>query len=198
MALEHIQTNGTENGLTASNKINLGFTQCDQNAADIVILSDAILANQTQITTNIDNIDDNSAAIVALQEAKNTLDYQKRGSVSNISETYTRLCDMVTPTREAGIYMVGISGTYTFDQTNKSAYIRFSIDAGSSWFEFRREPKDNTDSNAVNYFFPLNFNGGNFHIIVEARKEDSNGTLDFQFIDVTFDSKRNANEIPYP
>ncbi len=73
MALEHIKTDGTENGETAANKINLGFSKTDLNktvldsqAIDINVLSASTLTNTNDIAANTNNIASNTTNIDTL------------------------------------------------------------------------------------------------------------------------------------
>jgi len=67
MALIHIKTDGTENGQTAADKINLGFDQTDLNAADLDIHSGYINTNITNINTHDNEITSLQSDVATLQ-----------------------------------------------------------------------------------------------------------------------------------
>ena len=112
-----------------------------------------------------------------------TYDYNKAQDILDIPDTYTPLAS-VSADREAGVYELGLSVSWTFDRTTNSAFIRFSIDDGVTWNEFEAEPKDKTNINATYYAFPHVHSGGAISMEIEAKKETGAGALDVQFADV--------------
>ncbi len=113
-----------------------------------------------------------------------TLDYDKGGPSLNIGDVYVPITEIITPVRPAGIYEFGISMTWTYDRTNRSAYMRYSTNGGTSWNDFIAEPKDSTDANAMYYAYPrILAADGIQQLRVESRKETGAGTLDINFAD---------------
>jgi hypothetical protein len=115
-----------------------------------------------------------------------TYDYNKASGFTNLPETYSTLNDYTSPSRPAGVYEVGMSFTYDFDQANRSVYFRWSTDGGTNWNEFVAEPKDVQDKSAVYYQYPFSHPGGTMQIETQIRKEDVNGILNAPFADVWF------------
>jgi hypothetical protein len=115
-----------------------------------------------------------------------TYDYDKQANILNVPETYTEINNYTSPSRPAGVYEIGMSFTYAFNQTNRSVYWRWSTDGGTVWNEFRSEPKDVQDKFARYYQYPVDHAGGPLSIITQTRKEDVLGVLDVFFSDVWF------------
>ena len=114
-----------------------------------------------------------------------TFDSVKTVDALNLPETYTNIATLVTPERAEGEYMLSLSGTYSFDRTTESVFIRFRVDGGA-WNEGVSEPKDVSDIARFFYQYPAFYAQGIHTIEVEARKESTQGTLDFLFLDVYF------------
>ena len=112
-----------------------------------------------------------------------TFDETKAVDVLNIPEAWTAVGQLVTPERAEGKYMFGISGTYNFDRTTESVFIRFRINGGT-WNEYQSEPKDITDDLTFFYQYPADYPQQVTTIDVEMRKESAQGTLNLQFLDV--------------
>jgi hypothetical protein len=105
-----------------------------------------------------------------------TYDFDKRDDQLDLPETWTEIAH-VTADREAGTYDMSMAIHWIFDRTNKSTYVRFSVD-GTNWYEFTGEPKDKTDSNATYFAFPYAHLGGQIDLFVEIKKETGAGVLD--------------------
>jgi len=118
-----------------------------------------------------------------------TYDYTKVSNHTVTGDTYENIAILPIVDRNPGVYEVKFSGTYTLDTTTRSAYIRFSLDDGLTWNEFRREPKDNTDKLPFYYAFPKDFNGTDTNIIVQMRKESASDILEVFSLDVVFERK---------
>ena len=118
-----------------------------------------------------------------------TYDYTKVQAVNDIPETYTEVARLVTPVREEGVYIIGFSLTWDYDQANKSVFMRFSIDAGGSWTELISKPSDTDDVRAFTYAFPKERSQGIFDMRFEARKQDTSGLFNIGFLDVWYDRK---------
>ena len=73
MALIHIDTDGTETGLTASVKINAGFTQNDSNEARITVNEGNITTLQADVVSVEVIADQNAVDITALQAPDSTV-----------------------------------------------------------------------------------------------------------------------------
>ena len=114
-----------------------------------------------------------------------TFDGVKEVDVLNIPETYTNIATLVTPERAEGEYMLSFSGTYSFDRTTESVFIRFRVDGGA-WNEGVSEPKDSSDIERFFYQYPAQYAQGVHTIEVEARKETALGVFDFLYLDIYF------------
>jgi len=99
--------------------------------------------------------------------------------------TWTPVIQLITPIRPAGKYVLGISLTYTFLSANRSAHLRWRIDAGT-WNEYQSEPKDVQDVNSVYYEFPSDYIAEAHDIEVEMAKDDQGNTLSVSYADIFF------------
>ena len=103
---------------------------------------------------------------------------------------YADLATLVTPARDAGVYEIKFSTTFSYDSTSRSAYFQWSLDGGTAWEEFRIEPKDVTDVKALDYSFPFNHTGGVMNIQLQGRCENASDTLEVRFANIVFERKR--------
>ena len=115
-----------------------------------------------------------------------TYDYNKVNNILDIPETYIEIASLSTPVREAGVYEIGYSLTASFDQSNSSIYIRFSIDDGGTWSELVYEPSDASNVIAEAYPFPKEQDEGAFNMKFEARKESALGVFNIAFLDLWY------------
>ena len=112
-----------------------------------------------------------------------TYDFNKTVDALNLPETYTNVGTLVTPSRDAGTYVLGFSFTWTFDRTTESVFIRWRQNGGA-WNEYSSEPTEKTDSNTAFYEFPAAYPSQIHTIEVEMRKETASGVLNLQFLDI--------------
>ena len=89
-----------------------------------------------------------------------------------------------------GTYVMGFSMVYTLNSTSAGMYLRLSTDGGSTWIEYKNEPKDPNDVIPISHSLPVIHNGGTFDIIVEARKEDPVTKLHIHRLDITAERKK--------
>ncbi len=117
-----------------------------------------------------------------------TYDYSKAKDIIDVGDAYILISELIV-TRDAGVYELGVSTTYTFDRSGHSVYLRFSTDGGISWNEFASAHVNKTDATAEYYAFPHNHTGGTIQIRVEAKKDTSSGQLDINFLDIWIERK---------
>ena len=118
----------------------------------------------------------------------NTLTYDtvKATDVLDIQDVWTPIATLTTPSRPAGKYVVGMSFTYSFPDTNDYAEARFRVDGGV-WNDFRSEPKDIQDRIANFYEYPSDFAAGVHTIEFEMKKSTITANqLDLLFLDLMF------------
>lgn len=118
-----------------------------------------------------------------------TFDYAKAQDILDIPATYTPIVSMVTPVRDAGTYMYGLSLTADFADTNDAFHIRFSTDGGANWTEFTITPNDVQDNIPVIYAYPKVRNAGILDMRVEARKDLAGNTFNIKFADIWYERK---------
>jgi hypothetical protein len=115
-----------------------------------------------------------------------TYDTDKAVNVLNIPDVWTPILTLTTPSRPAGKYVVGLSFTYRFPDTNDFAEARFRVDGGA-WNEFRSEPKDIADRIANFYEYPADYASGVHTIEFEMKKSTPTANqLDLLFLDLMF------------
>ena len=117
-----------------------------------------------------------------------TYDFKKESGITIVDDTYQEVARLAV-TRNAGLYQVAMSFTWTLNSTTQSGFFRWSIDGGVTFTEFQSEPKDITNKSAVYYAYPLNHDGGVFDFIVQMRKENPADIMSVEFIDLIFESK---------
>ena len=104
--------------------------------------------------------------------------------------TYTNIAHLVTTAREAGVYEIKFSKTFTYDSTNRSASFQWSINGGINWEEFSIEPKDATDRKAMTYEFPYVHGGGIFDIQIMGKCESAGDTLSIPYSNIVLERKK--------
>jgi len=124
----------------------------------------------------------------AVQQFPKTFDYVKEQDVLDIPETYTTIAQLVVPYREVGVYKFSMAMLYILDLANKSVFFRYRFNGGS-WYETIAEPKDKTDQITADYYYPVEWRGGELLVEFEARKEDGSGTLDILYFDAMWERK---------
>ena len=125
-----------------------------------------------------------------------TYDYIKTGipdggnPITIKTTAYANIAELVTPIRDAGVYSITFSITFDYNSTNKSAYFQWSIDSGTTWEEFRVEPKDATDKKALHYEFPHEHTGGSFNLKLMGKCENSSNTLSVDYANIVIERKK--------
>ena len=100
--------------------------------------------------------------------------YVLYGDTLGVKDTYVTIGEIVTPSVLAGVYVYGVSFTWTFQRAANSAQFRFSIDGGSTWKEISAEPKDSSDVNIFYYTFPHEVPvDGTLSLKIEAKRDSS-------------------------
>ena len=122
--------------------------------------------------------------------ALRTYDYITVQGAEATTNTYVTLANLTTSVREAGVYEIKFSITFTYDSTNKSAHFRWTLNGGTPE-EFRVEPKDATDKKAMTYEFPFVLNADEaFDILLEGKCESATGeTLHCDYTNIIVERK---------
>lgn len=103
---------------------------------------------------------------------------------------WTSIGSLTRDVKAEEIWMVGMSIAWTFDTTNKSAILRYTVDGGTTWYMSEEEPKDKTDTRHATYAFPITYTEDTtLDFRVEVTKEDSGHTLMVEFCDLTLERK---------
>jgi len=138
------------NVLLKDGSVPLDSTYTPTNDYDIAI-------NQ-QITGLNSDIASNATDIANLQSSLGNLQADVSSNTTYInSRTYDfnkTINTLTTPVRNAGVYEIKMSMTWSYSSTTRSAYFRWSVNNGA-WEEFYIEPKDSADRKAVTYMFPI-------------------------------------------
>jgi len=118
----------------------------------------------------------NQKIIKDMAELFNILAYEKSlvasVEVTAVDPDWLPINQLVTQEKEPGDYEVLFSMGWSYDVTNKSGKIRFSLDGGSSWEERSEEPKDKTDKRTSSIILPLTLTTAQtLDIQLEANKE---------------------------
>ena len=183
-------SNNATNISNLANTVESNTTKITNNTTNLNNNTSNIADNTNTIATNVIEIDNVKTRVTALEATPvMSYDYSKVIDFTVADDTYEIIASVATPPRDAGTYEFKFSGTYILDSITSSAYLRFSIDGGTSWTEARREPKDKTDANTFYYAFPKEIVAGNINVIVEVRKEVASDVLVYQFFDIIVDRK---------
>jgi len=144
-----------------------------------------------RISDNSSDIVDLGTRVTALEAVAPYYYYTHYTNVTVPSDSYSAVAELHrTDIDVSGTYEIKFSANYTLDSVTHSAYVRFSLDNGATWFEYRREPKDKTDTEAINYSLPHVFTSTSADILVEARKESSGDNMEFSYFDVILERKK--------
>ena len=184
-----------QNGQVVSDKFDATFANID---AGLSALSDLEL----DVTDHEQRIGDNETALTDHEQRISSVESfvtQQEGKVYASDKAtsvdiptqavWTPVVSVAVPTHQAGIYEFKVSVSFTYETTTNSALLRFSTDGGSTWNEFRVEPKDIADVIPWTYFYPVNAteNQG-LSLEFEASKESAD-TMTVLFADVIIDQK---------
>ncbi len=124
----------------------------------------------------------------AIQQFPKTYDYVKEIDILDIPDVYTPISTLETPNREVGVYEFKMSMTYRFTSANTSVFYRWRTNGGV-WNVTTAEPKDKTDDQPKDYYYPVEHKGGAYKVEVEMKKETSSGVPDVHFHDMVFERK---------
>ena len=132
----------------------------------------------------------NSKEIATVSEEM-TYDYEKVSGQTINQDTYVQVVKLTTPVRKAGVYEYRMALSFKYSSTSRSAVFRFSVDNGTNWTEFKKEPKDATDIYPVLYGFPkVVASDQPINIILEAKCESSSDTLTVLYADLVAERKK--------
>ena len=164
----------------------------DASSIDHETRIDSLETGQDSLDTKVTLVEQDmvtaQADIVELQTATN-FNYVSEADNLNIPDTYTQVASLGVTGLVAGVYMIGISATYTFDTTTKSVFSQFTLNGGTPE-EFIKENKDVTDKDAFVYQFPYTHAvDGDFSLLLEFHKEDATGVLDVLFANLWIERK---------
>lgn len=185
---------------TNENDIDLLQTADTNLAGRVTVNEGEITTNTSDIATNGTNIQANLDDIVLLDTRVAILEgdnpftpfyqYDKQQDIVITDDAYEEIARLTTTEQPAGTYEYKLAMTYSLDSTSSSAYMRFSIDGGSTWNEMVREPKDNTDKIMLAYGFPYEMVAPEIiDIVVEIRKENAGDILQVYYIDIVAERK---------
>jgi hypothetical protein len=109
-------------------------------------------------------------------------------TVASVQPAYQEIARLNLTNVQAGTCEYKLSVAYNYNSTTKSVMFRFSLDSGTTWFEFSTEPKERHDESAFFYAFPKEIltSGTDHAFIMEASKE-SNDVFVIDFADLMFE-----------
>jgi len=122
---------------------------------------------------------------------KQFYEYFKMPTSRTISQdTYIEVARLDINQAPSGIMEYGLSMTFNYDTTGRSAMFRFSTDNGSNWSYWNKETKDVTDDNIFYYAYPSeNSTEQDINLIIEAKCESASDTLVVKYLNITVDRK---------
>jgi hypothetical protein len=172
---------------TVRNKLN-SFN--DSVVLEVNNLIQEVTNQGNRITTNEINIAQLRVDVDNIETIVDYYEYEEYSNVDVPSDSYTEVGSLHRTDVPDGTYEVKLLGTYSYDNTNSSAYLRVSLDNGSSWMEFRREPKDKTDLEAISFILPVSISSGIADVVVEGKKENAGSVFTIQRLDIVLDKKK--------
>ena len=176
-------------------------------ANDIFTNTTNINTLDTRVTNEIARVDgdiatlnqelgDTNNDVAALDTRITTLEANTYFAYSQIEnyvvpgDTYSEVNRLTETLPLDGTYEFKVSLVYNLNSTTDSAFVRYSIDGGSTWLEFSREPKDKTDNTAVTYSFYKDMTANDVvDFVLEARKENASNTLNIVENNLVIDKK---------
>jgi len=182
-----------QEGAVVSQKFDNAFSKIDTALA-------AYEATEAQVNTNVSDIStlqssavNQSQRISALENVQ--YEFIKVKDLDISQDTFAPVATVTIDNMNAGIFEYKVSVLFKYSSTSSSAIFRYAIirndDANPTWYEIYEEPKDITNNNSMDLFFPIEETGGEkVTLALEARCEDASQTLSIQFADLMIDQKK--------
>ena len=149
-------------------------------------LTDFVLLNDGTCQINGDTL-----ATQQWADSKDFYRYFKLVGGRTISQdTYTEVARLDVNDVPSGVIEYGMSMTFNYSTTSRSAQFRFSTDGGTNWSYWNKEIKDTTNDENFYYAYPSE-NGSvqDVSLIVEAKCEGASDTLNVKFLNIFIDRK---------
>jgi len=153
-----------------------------------------VVAEDLTVEAIMEVVDNGVNKKLSVQDLRNIIlpfyAFSKMADVVIIDDTYQEVSRLEVDSVEIGTYRYQFDVSYTYDSTNTSPAVRFSLDNGSTWTEFTAEFKDKLDTRPFSYGFPLAVteSGGQI-ILVEARKGANSATMEINYCDISLERK---------
>jgi hypothetical protein len=166
-------------GLSFRQTLNENFVNLNADKAELTSLTaldNRITTNENDITTIEQDVTSLQSSVSTLQGVVNYFEFEEVEDTEVTSTTYQDIIN-VTYTPPVGIYKLDMSLLHTLSNNNATAFFRFSLDGGATWFEFSKKTLSPADINNSTVTKIINHLGGNFSIRIQARKESSGDTL---------------------
>jgi hypothetical protein len=182
-----------QEGAVVSQKFDNAFSKIDTALV-------AYEATEAQVNTNVSDIStlqssavNQSQRISALENVQ--YEFIKVKDLDISQDTFAPVATVTIDNMNAGIFEYKVSVLFKYSSTSSSAIFRYAIirndDANPTWYEIYEEPKDVTNNNSMDLFFPIEETGGEkVTLALEARCEDASQTLSIQFADLMIDQKK--------
>jgi len=179
-----------QTGQEVSTKFDNAFTNIDLGLAAVTQIEEGL----TSLGLRVDEVESAIATLnsrVAALEAATTPIYEFDKKIDvNLPITWTDLGTVNIASHPAGIYQYLVSFTFVLDSINSSGEFRYSIDGGSTWFEFSIEPKDINNTQPYTHVFPYEATEDEgLSLMLQGQKQDAGDTLIVQFSDVAIEKK---------
>jgi len=113
-----------------------------------------------------------------------TFDTVKVKNITDILGAWKSVAILNTPSREAGLYMLGFSMSHNFDLSTEYTSIRWRIN-GSAWTQIDSDLSDKSTTVASMYSYPYTLEAdGVVTVELEAAQQTGNGTFNVEFVDI--------------
>jgi len=132
----------------------------------------------------------NNKQIITADSDLTSYDFVKVSGQSITQDTFKQVAKLTTPIRKSGTYEYKFSVSFKYSSTSRSAVFRISSDNGTNWTEFKKEPKDATDTVPFFYAYPKTMaSDGVINLILEAKCENASDTLTVNYCDLIAERK---------
>ena len=182
-----------QEGAVVSQKFDNAFSKIDTALAAYEATEGQVNTNVSDISTLQSSAVNQSQRITALESVQ--YEFIKVKDLDISQDTFAPVATVTIDNMNAGIFEYKVSVLFKYSSTSSSAIFRYAIirndDANPTWYEIYEEPKDITNNNSMDLFFPIEETGGEkVTLALEARCEDASQTLSIQFADLMIDQKK--------
>ena len=149
-------------------------------------------SNGSQI---VEAINENTEGVGILQGIVDGFYYETNTDILDIPITETEIVSLVVPAMPTGVYMIGFSVTFEYNNATNSVYLDMELNGVSERFVY--EPSDVSNRIPVAYMFPLEqTNNTETTLKLSMSKEAALGTLNVDYANAWIEKKQELPVVP--